>query len=251
MKVLIIEDEKLAVDRLTRLLRTIDPEIEIVGNIPTVTGSVKWLTSHTCDLIFLDIHLADGLSFGIFEQVQVDIPIIFTTAYDQYAIKAFQVNSIDYLLKPFNPKELEKSLQKYKTIFGHKTTAHIDFSSLVAMIQSGESHQKRFVVHAGQKIKSIPAEDIAYFYADEKMVFLCTFDARNYIVDYTIDKLESGLNPEAFFRINRRFIINIKAIKEMYSYPKSRVKIELNPACNYETIVSIERSAKFKQWLNR
>lgn len=251
MKVLIIEDENLAVERLTRLLRTTDPEIEILESISTVTGSVKWLSAHTCDLIFLDIHLADGLSFGIFEQVQVDVPIIFTTAYDQYAIKAFQVNSIDYLLKPFNQKELEKSLQKYTSIFGHKTTAHIDFHSLVEMIQNREPYQKRFVVHAGQKIKSIAVEDIAYFFADEKMVFLCTFDARNYIIDYTIDKLEAGLDQDVFFRINRRFIINIKSIAEMYSYPKSRVKLELSPRCDQETIVSIERSTRFKQWLNR
>ena len=251
MKVLIIEDEQLAVERLKRMLKKANTDVEVVGAISTISGSAKWLSERSCDLIFLDIHLADGLSFDIFEQLSVEIPIIFTTAYDQYAIKAFQVNSVDYLLKPFSQEELQKSLDKYTSLYKKTTASSIDFKSLMGLIQQQEPYQKRFLIHSGQKIKSVPAEEAAYFYADSKMVFLHTFDDRSFVLDYTIDKLELCLNPEIFFRINRQFIINIKAIREMHAYPKSRVKIEVTPPCKFETIVSIERAARFKQWLNK
>lgn len=251
MKVLIIEDEQLAVDRLVRMLKKAKQEVEVVDTISTISSSLKWLGENTCDLIFLDIHLADGLSFEIFDQLQVDVPIIFTTAYDQYAVKAFQVNSVDYLLKPFNQDELQKSLDKYKSLYGHKTASHIDFKALMDMMRQKDPYQSRFLIHSGQKIKSVPTEEAAYFYADSKMVFLHTFEDRSFVLDYTIDKLELCLNPEAFFRINRQFIVNIKAIREMHAFPKSRVKIEVTPPSKFETIVSIERSAKFKQWLNK
>jgi DNA-binding LytR/AlgR family response regulator len=205
---------------------------------------------HTADLIFLDIQLSDGISFSIFEQVTVNTPVIFTTAYDQYAIKAFQLNSIAYLLKPIRSIELAESLKKYQSL---KSAFHIDFETLLANIQGREpDYKKRFLIQIGEKIRKVEVTETAYFYSLDKGIYLQTFEGKSYPVDYTLDKLETMINPASFFRINRKFLVNIESISKMVAYSRGRVKLELKPKPedDFDTIVSIERSADFKKWLN-
>lgn len=250
-RVLIIEDEFYAAQKLIRQLKNIDPEIEILDTLDSVSESVRWLRQHTADLIFLDIHLGDGQSFRIFEKVRTKTPIIFTTAYDQYAIRAFKLNSIDYLLKPVNKKELQDALAKYHD---HKVL-EFDYKELLNTFQTGTSdsnyYQKRFMVFYGDRAKSIPVEDIAYFFAEGKYAYLVSCEGKEYIVDNTLEKLEGLLSPEMFFRINRQFIISIESINDMIAYTKGRLKIELNPPGKKDAIVSIEKASDFKRWLNK
>ena len=249
MEVIIIEDEPHAASKLERQLFAIEPTLKILAKLETVDSAVDWLKNHDADLIFLDIHLGDALSFDIFNKVDVKTPIIFTTAYDQYAIQAFKLNSIDYLLKPVNKKDLETAMDKFKT--NQLDQQNVDFSRLVEALK-GEvaAHQKRFMVHTGDKIKSVPVEDVAYFFAEGKYCYLISRDNIEYLVDQTLDKLEQVLDASQFFRINRQFIISLAAIEEMYTYPKGRVKVILNPRNKRDTIVSVERSPDFKKWLN-
>ncbi len=251
MKTIIIEDEKLAQERLEELINQIDPSIEVAAKLTSVDSSVKWFKKNKPDLIFLDIQLEDGLSFEIFDKVTIDVPVIFTTAYDQYAIKAFKLNSIDYLLKPIRKAELEEALNKYKNI---KTSYLRDFEDVFKSIVNKEvSFKKRFLVQYGQKIKKVETEDAAYFYAMEKNVFMTTFRGSNYPINYSLDKLTEVLDPEKFFRINRKMIINFDAIKNMIPYSRSRIKIELNPPepKEIEALVSVERASSFKEWLDK
>ena len=250
MKVLIIEDEAFAAEKLEQMLLEINPDINVLAKLGSINESVKWLMTGTCDLIFLDIQLSDGISFSIFDQITINTPIIFTTAYDQYAIKAFQLNSISYLLKPIRKKDLEESLQKYQSL---KSAFSIDFEMLLANIQGREpDYKKRFLIQIGEKIKKIELSEIAYFFVLEKAVYLKTFQGNSYPLDYTLDKLENMINPEKFFRINRKYIVSIDSISNMLAYSRSRVKLELKPKCDEEldTIVSIDRSSDFKKWLN-
>lgn len=250
MKVLIVEDEKVAANRLEKMLLEIDSSIEVMEKIGTVQDSVLWLKKNSVDLIFLDIQLSDGISFSIFDQVLIKTPIIFTTAYDQYAIKAFQLNSISYLLKPIRITELENSLNKYKEL---KSAFGIDFDNLLAGIQGKKPEvKKRFLIQVGDKFKKIEADEIAYFYAMDKNVFVKTFQKVSYAIDYSLDSLENILDTELFFRINRKYIVNINAITEMIAYSRGRVKLNLNPPSDEEldAIVSIERAPKFKKWMN-
>lgn len=250
IKAVIIEDEHLAAKRLSRLLHKLEPEIEILKIIDSVKNAVEWLGKNEPDLIFLDIHLADGNSFSIFDQVEVKAPIIFSTAYDQYAIKAFKLNSIDYLLKPIDKDELKQSLEKFKSV--RNAAPKIDFEALMASMQEPKTtYQKRFMITSGEKIKSITIDEVAYFYGQQKFVFLITQDNRRHIIDYTLGKLENLLDPEKFYRINRQFIISFEAISNMVAYSKSRVKVDLEPTSDIEAIVSIEKTKRFKEWLNR
>ena len=251
MDVLIIEDEKIAANNLEKMLHQIDRNINVQSKIDSIEESVKWLNNNKTDLIFLDIHLADGLCFKIFEQIEIKTPIIFTTAYDQYAIKAFKVNSIDYLLKPVEVQQLEQSLEKFKELYQLKNIKNIDFDALINFYNNQIQYQERFIVRYAQRIKSINTNEIAYFYANNENIFLCTKDNNNYPVDYSLDKLENIINPKDFFRINRQFIVNISSIEKMYSLSKSRIKIELNPKPDTEIIVSYTRMSDFKKWLNQ
>lgn len=252
LNILIVEDEHLAATRLQRMLKKIDPNIHILSILDTVKDAVAWLQENEADLIFLDIHLADGNSFGIFDQIEVKTPIIFSTAYDQYAIKAFKLNSIDYLLKPIDKEELEAAIHKFKETKSAGETGNIDVNALVQAMQGQQTtFQKRFIVTSGEKIKSVKIEEVAYFFGQQKYVFLVTKDNRRHIIDYTLGKLEDMLDPEDFFRINRQFIIGFDAIKNMFSYSKSRIKIELDPPGEIDAIVSIDKSKRFKEWLNR
>lgn len=250
MNVLIIEDETLAADRLEKKLKQIDPGCQVLAKIGSVKESVKWLMQNSADLIFLDIQLSDGLSFSIFDRVNVDTPIIFTTAYDQYAIKAFQLNSVSYLLKPIRNKDLEESLKKYRAM---KSAFSIDFETLLANYRGEKpDYKKRFLIRIGDKLKKVETADIAYFFAMEKNVFLTGFNGNSLPVDHSLDNLENLLDPEKFFRINRRYIVNLESIQNMVAWSRSRIKLELHPKPDDETdtVVSIDRSADFKKWMN-
>lgn len=250
MNVLIIEDESLAADKLEHMLKELDQDINILAKLGSIKESAKWLFQHTADLIFLDIQLSDGISFSIFEQITINTPVIFTTAFDQYAIKAFQINSISYLLKPIRKSDLAESLKKYKTL---KSAFSIDFEMLLANIQGREpDYKKRFLLQIGEKIKKIEVSEIAYFYVLDKGVYLRTDQGNSYSVEYTLEKLETILNPSFFFRINRKYMINMDSISNMTAYSRGRIKLELKPKADEEldTIVSIDRSAEFKKWMN-
>jgi len=251
MRVLIVEDEIAAVRRLSKMLLELEPDAQILAVTDSVSSTVEWLLSNDePDLILLDIHLADGVSFKIFNQVKVKCPIIFTTAYDQYAIQAFKLNSIDYLLKPINTEDLKFSVDKFKE--RRNVASNLDFEKLLLEIRKPQQcYQQRFVVQFADKLKAIEIDSVAYFIAMEKSVFLVSADNHRYAVDYTMEKLETVLNPKSFFRVNRKFIVSFKAIKNMYFYSKSRVKLELNPPVDSEVIVSTERSSDFKEWLNQ
>ena len=253
MEVIIIEDEQIASDSLEQIIRSTDSSIRVLAKIESVRNAVNWLINNTCDLIFLDIQLSDGISFTIFEQVEVKIPIIFTTAYDQYAIKAFKLNSIDYLLKPIDIHELKQSLFKYKDLHTSKSyeSKVIDFKELIESIRNPVQYQSRFMVYAGQKIRSVKVSTIAYFYTREGSVFFCTNEGKQYDIDHTLDKLEQILDPTFFFRINRQFIVNIEAIDQMHPMSKSRLKLDLKPASDLEAVVSFNHVQDFKSWLNR
>ncbi len=250
MKVVIIEDETLAAERLEKMLKESVPDITIVAEITSVESSVAWLKENSVDLIFLDIQLTDGLSFSIFDRIEVKTPIIFTTAYDQYAIKAFELNSISYLLKPIKKRDLENSLQKYQSL---KSAYSIDFEALLSTIKGKGEYKKRFLVQIADKYKKVETGDIAYFFALEKSVFFRTTERQTYPLDITLDQVEKVIDPELFFRINRKYIVNINAISNMISWSKRRIKVELRPAVddNVDTIVSMERYSEFKKWLDK
>jgi DNA-binding LytR/AlgR family response regulator len=251
MRVLIIEDEISAADHLQYLLARIDPGIEIANRIDTIRASVNWLSKNTADLIFLDIHLADGLSFSIFDQITVSSPIIFTTAYDQYAIRAFKLNSLDYLLKPIQQEELEQSLEKInqlKKTFGFEIP---DLKTILSDIRTKREFQKRFIIQAGSKIRFIKTSDIAYFYSSEKNTFLCTFSDQHYDLDQTLDKIETLVDPVDFFRVNRKYLIHIDSIKNMATLSKTKIEIDLDPPAQEDVLVSVRRIPDFKQWLNK
>jgi DNA-binding LytR/AlgR family response regulator len=247
IRTVIIEDEPLAAERLATLVAQAGSDLQVVATLDSVASAVNWFGTNSCDLIFLDIHLSDGISFRIFEKAEVRAPIIFTTAFDQYAIRAFKLNSIDYLLKPVDEKELHAAIEKFRS----RNQATPDWKQLIHALEKPE-YQKRFMVSSGQKIKSIDVNDIAYFYAEERIVIMQQKEpGGRFSLDYTLDKLETLLDPGKFFRINRKLIVNIDAIKNMYPYSKGRIVLELQPKPQFETVVSIDRAAEFKQWLNK
>lgn len=251
MNVLIVEDEKLAAENLEKLILSLDAEFKIVDRLGSVRDSVKWLAGNKADLIFLDIQLSDGLSFDIFNQIKVSTPVIFTTAYDQYAIKAFKLNSVDYLLKPIDKNELADSLKKFRELHKSSRVPEINFIELINSMKGRQEYQKRFAVYAGQKIKSIPTTDIAYFYITEKCVFLTTKDDKQYAVDFTLDRLEEMVDPSQFFRINRKVLANMDSIKNIYAVSKTRITLDLSPKFTEEVVVSLSRAADFREWLNK
>lgn len=251
LKILILEDEEPAAKRLLKMITEIEPDIELCASIVSVTTAIKWLKENEQpDLVFSDIQLSDGLSFEIFKEVSISCPVIFVTAFDQYALEAFKVNSIDYLLKPIKKQELENAFTKYRSFRPKAGVASFDIQKLLQAYGGQQnSYKKRFIVKYGDHIKAITTEEIAYFYTEDKINFLTTFEGRRFTIDFNLDNLETLLEPKQFFRINRQFIISIQSIAEMLSYSKSRVLIKLNPATKHETIVSTERSADFKSWL--
>lgn len=250
MNVLIIEDEKPAARRLARLLG--DLNVSAPTMLHSVEESIEWfqINEHP-DLIFLDIQLSDGLSFEIFEAVEVQSAIIFTTAYDEYALQAFKLNSIDYLLKPIDDEELEVALKKYQNISNSDNKLSLDFDDIKKLLVNPleRDYKKRFTAKVGQHIKIINAEEIECFYSENKGTYAATSDGRNYLLDTTLEQLEPELQPETFFRVSRKYYVNVNHIKDIISYTNSRLKIILNRFNEQEIIVSRERVRDFKLWL--
>lgn len=252
MKALIIEDEHRAAARLKRLISNLDTTIEVVDIIDSVEDAVNWFKLNSQpNLLFLDIHLADGLSFNIFEKVKIDCPIIFTTAYDDYALIAFKLNSIDYLLKPIDEEELKNAIEKFRNLSSNST---LDINSVILALQKerGENQYKqRFLVKLGEQLKHVPVEKVAYFYFDEGYTYLATIDGKKLVVDYSLDQVSGLLNPKSFFRISRKVILHHQSISQIHTWFNSRLKLELTPNSKFEVLVSRDRVSEFKSWLDQ
>jgi DNA-binding LytR/AlgR family response regulator len=251
-QILLLEDEPLAAEDLKKILKDLRPDYEIIEIIGSVEKAISWLEEENPDLVLSDIQLADGTCFEIFERINKEIPIIFITAYNQYAIQAFKEFSIDYLLKPIEREELQNAIEKFERL--HRT---MNLSELVSLknilIERSDNYQERFRVTYGENYLSITVSDIAYFFSEDRYTYLVTRSGKQHIINFNLSELEKKLNPRDFFRINRKFIINFNAIIKMTSHTKSRVKVELDPALPYsmEAIVSVEKSGDFKDWLNK
>lgn len=248
MNIVIIEDENIAAERLFTAIKKIEENVNLLAQPESIKSSIEFFKSNTekIDLIFSDIQLLDGLSFEIFKKIEFNIPIIFTTAYDEYAVKAFKLTSIDYLLKPIKKEELQIAIQKYKVHFDKN-----DIKSNLHLLQGNilKAQQKRIVVKYGNTIKAIEIAEAAYFYSKQKVTLMTLKNAEIMPIDENLDELERILDPKQFFRINRQCIVCFEAIDNMFTYSKSRVKIVLKPKTEEETIVSTERSPEFKTWL--
>ncbi len=250
MKVAIIEDEKLAAEKLDRYLKKYDAEIEVLAQLTSIEASVSWLSEHQqeLDLIFMDIQLIDGLSFEIFHALSIKRPVIFTTAYDEYAIDAFKVNSIDYLLKPISFMDLSKALKKFEGLKQQFSPSE-NISAAIQQISDKAQYKDRFLVKRGNHIQSIPTGEIILFYAEGRTAFLLTQAGKKYIIEYKLEDLENMVDPRSFFRVNRSFIICIRGIKDILMYSNSRLKISPVVELDKEIIVSREKVKRFKAWL--
>lgn len=250
MKVIIIEDEIHAAKRLEKLLLNCNDAIEVINKLDSVEASVKYLlTAPNVDLIFMDIQLADGLSFDIFEKVKISTPVIFTTAFDQYTLKAFKVNSIDYLLKPIDENELQQSLKKHQQLY---IKADANFSDkLLKMMQdiNAVKYKERLLIKRGQQLSYLKTTNTAYCFADGKLCYAVDFNATRYLLENNLSQLEEQLQPASFFRINRHLLVNIETVKKVHTWLGGRLKLEILPATTAETIVSRERVNDFKEWL--
>jgi DNA-binding LytR/AlgR family response regulator len=250
MKILLIEDEVPAVKRLVQLISELEPEWEIIGEVDEVSQAIKWFkTNPSPDLVFMDVQLADGFSFDIFEQVTVACPVIFVTAFDQYAVNAFRVNGLDYILKPIQKKVLAESIERFKSLNSKQS---IDLAVLSQLFKEKKDHFKeRFLIKSGEELNFVRSSEIAYFLSESSYSFIVTKSGNRYILDETMDQIESELDPSLFFRINRKQIVCLDCITKINSYFNNRLKIELNPPEKQDSIVSRTRVKPFKAWLNQ
>ncbi|GAB3744362.1 LytTR family DNA-binding domain-containing protein [Hymenobacter agri] len=248
MNVVVIEDEPLAAQALAALLTRLRPGVRILASLGSVEEAVEWLREQPApDLLFCDIHLSDGNSFEIFRQVAVSAPVILTTAYDAYAIQAFQVNSVDYLLKPLQAAEVARALQKYETL--RPATLPAAAENVQRLVRA--TPRSRFLVKAGQALKAVPIDEVAYFLAEEGVVFLVTHQGKRHIIADTLDQLEGQLDAQNFFRINRQIILSIGAVQEIRPYFKGRLVLQVAPPVAEEAlVVSAGRAPAFKHWLD-
>jgi two-component system, LytTR family, response regulator LytT len=254
MQILIVEDEELAVKKLQKTLESVDAAAIICGITDSIESTVEWLQQNpTPDLVLMDIELADGQSFEIFNLTEVKCPVIFTTSYDEYALKAFKVNSVDYLLKPVQKEELQAALTKFKKLQpGNKTDISIDIivKELQQKLQPKE-YRKRFLVKHAQKLVSIEVNDIAFFYSDGRLNFFKTHDNRKFVVDYTMDELEDMLDQDKFYRISRSFYVSINSVEKIDDYFGNRLILGLKPSVDKEALVSREKVTDFKKWMGK
>lgn len=260
MNVVIIEDEKLTARRLESMLLQYDPTINVLAQLPSVSKAVAWFTEVVNsqgqlplpDLLFLDIHLEDDSGFRLIEQANLTLPIIFTTAYDQYTLQAFKTNSIDYLLKPIDADELAAALDKFRRLQQHTEPALADINTLLKLMQKPAVHYKeRFMVTIGTKIRSIETTEIAYFFFEDKATWLTTQGGQHITIDYSLDKLVDLLNPTHFFRVNRAYLVSLGSIRTIHTYSGSKLKLDLNPAPRQDIFVSGDRITTFKEWLGK
>ncbi len=252
LKVVIIEDEAPAFRRLQKILEEVEPQVEILEVLGSVEESASWLKSHDSpDLCFMDIQLSDGISFEVFERIHIKCPVIFTTAFDEYTLRAFQVNSVDYLLKPIKVEDLKRSLAKLNDFKNHFAPTGPDLEEVIRQIGSdGRRYKTRFLVKTGSKMVSVEAEKIAFFQTKHGVVHLTTKGNKTYFMDQALDELESILDPENFYRANRQFIVSFDAINAVHRYHKGKLLVETSPECTDEIVVSSEKAAKFKIWLD-
>jgi DNA-binding LytR/AlgR family response regulator len=251
MRVIIIEDEAPAAARLSRLLQDIDADIEVVTTLDSVEASVKWLQQGSAELLFMDIQLADGLSFSIFQQVKVAQPVIFTTAFDHYVLKAFKVNSVDYLLKPVDPEELRQAVGKYRRLHGAGDGGLADRIERLVQDLSPARYKERLLIRRGQQLHFLKTSLMAHCYADGKLCFAIDFDGNSHLLDNNLQELEETVDPRQFYRVNRQLLVNIEAIRRIHTWLGGRLKLEVLPATQADTIVSRERVNGFKDWLGR
>lgn len=259
MNVVVIEDERLTAQRLISLLKKYDATIDVLAQIPSVAEARAWFKtnpSSSVDLIFMDIHLEDGDSFQIISELNLQTPVIFTTAFDEYMIKAFKVNSIDYLLKPVNYDELSAAINKFKALRSRNSavrTEQIDIKALIDQLgqQTNPQFKDRFMITVGTKIRSVKTESIAYFYLEEKTVLMVTNDGTTLPVDYSLDKLTQIMDPKQFFRVSRQFMVSLSAINMVHAISAGKLKLDLNPKTKHEVSVSGDRITDFKQWLGK
>jgi two-component system, LytTR family, response regulator LytT len=254
MDILIIEDEQLGAEKLVRLLKSIDSSIEIVGNTQSIKSSVEWLLQNNHpDIILMDIELTDGQSFEIFNHVTIKSMVIFTTSYDEYALQAFKVNSVDYLLKPIKREELKNALDKYQQWQQKFSSSSLSIEHLINELkqQQSKTWRSRFLVKQGQKLVSVETNEIAYLYADGRLSYFITWDKQKHVLDYTIEELEQMLDPQQFYRANRAFLIHIKAVSQIHNYFNGKLKLELQPAIDKEVLISREKATEFKEWMGK
>lgn len=260
MKILIVEDEDLAVKKLQKTLTSVDKDADVVGIADSIKATVEWLEQNPApDLILMDIELADGQSFEIFNLTEIKSPVIFTTSYDEYALKAFKVNSIDYLLKPVQKEELEAALNKFrqmKKAYNSQSSPSesVNLDSILKELQQKlqpKEYRKRFLVKHAQKLVSIEIDDIGYFFSDGRLNFFKTKDNRKFVVDYTMDELEDMLDPEKYFRISRSFYVSVESIDKIDDYFGNRLILSLKPAVDKEALVSREKVTDFKKWMGK
>lgn len=257
MKALVVEDEQLARERLLDLLAELKPDLEVLGQEEGVSGTVRFLQKQPdLDILFMDIHLADGPCFRIFQEVEVQVPIIFTTAYDQYALQAFDTLSIDYLLKPIHAKDLSRALQKLDHFKAGTTPArpHLaqELSGLIEELHARKTYQQRFLVQSGQQFIPVQTDQVAYFFAEGKYVYLVSVTGKAYLIDQTLDQLDGDLlDPNTFFRINRKAILNIESIKLVQRHAGNRLRVFPQQASTLEMVVSRQRVEPFKKWMSR
>ncbi|MEP6736636.1 MAG: LytTR family DNA-binding domain-containing protein [Chryseolinea sp.] len=254
MKVLVVEDEVLAAERLVELIRQSDDTISIIDQFDTVEETVNFFTSgQMVDLLFLDVQLADGKCFEVFDKVTVDTPVIFTTAYDQFALQAFKFHSIDYLLKPIQKNDLIRALDKLKRIEARNFCPAIDVESLrIALSEAQSEYKKRFVVRSGNKMQIKPVDDVAYFYAEGKSVYLVTKgENRKCLIDHTLEELDTLLDPHDFFRISRKVLVSMSSIAEVKGNFSARLEVKLMQATAFDMTVSRDRIHRFHEWLDR
>ena len=252
MKALIIEDEVLAAQSLQKLIMEVSPDTEVIATLQSIEESVAWFDENPMpDLVFMDIHLADGSSFAIFEQVQITCPIIFTTAYDEYALKAFEVSSIDYLLKPINRNDLIRALNKYNNFVGDKTFDTQALNELVQKIGTSKKYKSCFLVPERDKLIPLPTANIAYIYIEDKLVKAIALDEHTYYMSQTLDEIMNQLSPDEFFRANRQFIVSRKAIKDLTIWFGNKLSLNLLVKVPEEIIISKAKVSEFKNWFSK
>lgn len=252
MRVIIIEDELPAANRLTKLLQSIGDDMEVVQRLDSVEAGVRHLpAAENIDLIFMDIQLGDGLSFEIFQQIKVPAPVIFTTAFDQYTLKAFKVNSIDYLLKPVDEKELEQAVQKFRELYPKTENGFSE--KIIKMVEAmqGNRYKERLLIKRGQQLSYLKTEQAAYCFADGKLCYAVDFEGNKYLLEYNLSQLEEQMSPNNFYRINRQLLVNIEAVQKVHTWLGGRLKLELQPHTAADTVVSRERVNGFKDWLGK
>jgi len=255
VNIVIVEDEAYNLRLLEETIKNLRPSWKVTATFESVKGTVEWLNNNPHpDLLFLDIQLADGLCFSIFEQVDLSSMVIFTTAYDRYAIRAFKVNSIDYLLKPFKDSELEASIRKFERFSKNigSTLTRKDFKELLETIRKGEkNYRRRFLISKAAGYISLVADDVAYFYTENRITTAVTFDKKTHIVDFALDTLEEQLDPEVFYRANRQLVVNVKAVKRIDNHFGGKLKLQLNPQFEGDLLVSRLKAMSFRLWLGQ